>query len=164
MIDYNKLIVIGGYNSDQEFLSCVEIFDFDEKRWKLLNNIRYERNQCGIYHDNNNGKLYIGGGRADLFRIRKEIECLDLETNKWFHDIPNTNYYHNIYPQIWKDELDQNILCIASIHENCMEYIDLRIHNKSWNVLYSNNDKIEKSLSDKFGINDTFSEYCKLCI
>ena len=169
MIDYNKCIVIGGYNVDHQFLGCVEMFDFDTKQWKLLNNISYERNQCGIYHDKfNQNKLFIGGGRCDLFGIRKEIEWLDLHSNRWLHDIPNTNNTHNAYPQIWKDELNPNILCIASIYPNCcMEYIDLRVHNKSWNVLYgNNNDKIDMSLADKFGISRDidFNEHCKLCI
>eukprot|EP01084_Bolivina_argentea_P047217 86998_1 len=164
MISYDKLIVIGGYNGHNHFLGCVECFDFNNKKWKLLNNIKYERNQCGIYYDNNINKLYIGGGKADLFVIRKEIEYLDLSTNKWLHDIPNTNLDHNTYPQIWKDEHNKNILCIASVYNNCLEYIDLRLYNKAWNILYSNKHSI--SLSNKFGIhnNINFSEYCKLCI
>merc|ERR1712154_241648 len=52
---------------------------------------------------------------------------------KSYSKYPDTKYKYKYYPLIWKDE-GANILNIASIKNKYIEFIDLRVRNKTWNI------------------------------
>ena len=103
----------------------------------------------GIYFDKiySNNRVYVGGG-DELGRPRKSgskiIDCYDIEKNKWFSPLPETNIGHGNATILWMDNGYQ--LNIASTFANCIETIDLRERNK-WNVIVDDN-----SFNDLFGI------------
>eukprot|EP01084_Bolivina_argentea_P296256 510205_1 len=127
-----KYFIVGGFgqifntNDDYtHFMDSVEMYECKTNKWISLNNVKYKRCQHGIYMDEINNIIYLGGGNNE-YDVRV-TEYFDIVKNKWYEILPKTESHNK--PIIWKNE---NLLYIASAHSN-IQYIDLRMNNKKWN-------------------------------
>ena len=106
-------------------------------RLKDVNTPRYG---AGIFYDCHRNRIYLGGGCQFSLALRS-IECYDLHKNsKWNQSLAYTNMKHDYYPIIWND-LNRNLLYIASVCSNSIESIDIRTNSKQWNVVYGPKEK-----------------------
>ena len=136
MIDKaRKLIVVGGETAAEHADmggDVVNIFDIDEEKCiPDIKNRKCDAIDSGIYYDDINELIYVGGGfQSILGNVSKMVECYDIEKNVW-NELVKTNKGHDMNPLIWIE--DNNLLFIASISANYVESIDLR-ENKKWIV------------------------------
>lgn len=147
--DNDKLMVCGGINfSSSKTLQAVEIYDFDSKKWNHGKSMNYQRWHSGIYYDDIDNIVYIGGGR----KSKQKVEYYNITKNKWYN-IFDTNLEHKISPIFWKDKFNDNLLYIASSisNGNGIEYIDLRSNN-GWKCIYEPNCHKKESLQTAFDI------------
>eukprot|EP00484_Ammonia_sp_Unknown_P000930 CAMPEP_0197021730 /NCGR_PEP_ID=MMETSP1384-20130603/2674_1 /TAXON_ID=29189 /ORGANISM="Ammonia sp." /LENGTH=832 /DNA_ID=CAMNT_0042449633 /DNA_START=85 /DNA_END=2583 /DNA_ORIENTATION=+ len=128
----SKLLAIGGKGP----LNTVEMFDFNESKWTMLGNINHARYNAGIFHDKHfSNRVYLGGGQDAL----NKVEVYDMHKDEWYADLPDTKRHHGSRPVLWIGD-NGNLLYIASVYSDSMEYIDLRISNqKYWNLVYGSN-------------------------
>ncbi len=136
----NKRLIIAGstYSAD------VDIFDIDGNKWSSGKPRKYETMVSGIYYDEPNDVIYVGGGYDESEGdVVKYTECYDLQKDIW-SQLPNTNKGHDMYPLIWLE--DNNLLHIMSISSNCIECIDLR-EGKGWSI---KNDNVSDMFNTKF--------------
>ena len=140
-----NLFVIGGYSVNCDPLRYTQSFNFDKKEWINLQYIPWPhaRACAGICNDNDN-KIYIGGGHTDYDIY--SVPYYDINKNKWFCDIPNTNILHEDYPSMWIEN-GGDLLYIASITGNGIEYIDLRDNSRKWIIMYRKLDCVYQSLT-----------------
>ena len=149
MINDEKLFVAAGDNNSNVSMdaidSKVEICNLENGEWSQLADCRIKRSIAGIFYDSIQDTVYLGGGNGNLYY--SSVECYDINKNVWSL-LPNCNLKHEWSPAIWKDG---NILYIASIEANGMEYIDLRESNATWTVKYGSNEpKFETAFNAKF--------------
>ena len=163
-LDEKLLYIIGGYHNngtDDGYTQRANLYDISCGEWKKMEDLKHERYAAGIYYDD--GTIYIGGGMVPYMDKSSDfdsIEYYDLHKNKWYRDIPNTSLKHEDYPLIWKDGINNNVLCIASMAANGLECIDLRMKNKRWNFICE--PMITQSLCDIFECDDKSSDYSPL--
>ena len=170
MIGVDKLMVIGGrakdnsnenfipwrynnwwyrnrnnYNHNQAHMKSVEMLDLrdDEKsKWETLSELNTGRYNAGICYESIGNSLYMAGGDG---AASQRIEKYDFEKNKWLH-MGKTMYGYYVKPMVWIDDMDPNILNIASARlDYHMERIDLRMeinHSDSKRQRYDTVDKI----------------------
>ena len=128
IINDNQLFVAAGYNNNsfdaRHLCSKVEICNLENGEWSQLTDCRIKRCIAGIFYDSVEDSVYLGGGDCS------SVECYDMNKNIWT-SLPDCNFEHKWSPVLWKDD---NILYIASIDANRMEFIDLRESNASWTV------------------------------
>ena len=128
-----KLINIGGDDTSYGWSTDSQrahLLNIETKQWGKLKNMKFRRCRCGIYYDDNsaNKMLYVVGGDYSS----NTSEYYDFIKNEWYK-LPNTNCKHLNYPIIWKDDI--NLLYVASVSSNGLEYIDTRTNDK-WKCLY----------------------------
>ena len=116
--------------------------------------MNYARYSCGIVYDKLLNLVYVGGGH----NAENKVEYYDINKNKWIN-IPNTEMSHSSRPVLWTDN---KLLYIASIYSDSMEYIDLRINNKGWNVIYGQN--YNTLWHNVFGTRFARNKNCRLCL
>ena len=141
-----KLFVVGGYDSNNhnrmrgsfEIINFVTTDSIDHE-YSHCHNINVPRAEAGICYDKHSENIYIGGGTNPYYGdfeywrdAECSMECYNLTKMKSYSKYPDTKYKHKCYPLLWKDEA-ANILNIASIKNEYIEWIDLRLHNKTWN-------------------------------
>ena len=95
-----------------------------------------EQRMHGVLYDKLSGKIFNGGGHSASYdNVSHEIGYLDLEKLKWFSDLSASLIKNNHYPILWKDG---NLLYIASVKSEGIEWIDLRENiineSKAWNM------------------------------
>merc|ERR1712154_475374 len=88
----------------------------------------------------------IGGEDGYGFELNK-VECYNIEKNIW-QWLPSTNKKHGNFPVVWQ-EIGQHLLCVGSLTANAIECIDLRQHDKKWNV-------VGLKGKDKWNVTDSF--------
>ena len=101
--------------------------------------MNYCKSQCGAFYDGVNNKIYVGGGNGftgtDVtMSASQRREYYDMVKNKWYI-LKNTKYKHENYPSVWIDDDNLNVLCIASISADCIEYLDLRMDGKDGKII-----------------------------
>ena len=130
MINDEKLFVAAGFGSAGGVKrdTKIEMCDVETGEWTQLTDCKLEKSGAGIFYDSIQDTVYLGGSNYT------SVECYDLNKNKWSL-LPECNLVHTCNPAIWKDD---NVLYIASIAANGMEFIDLRESNASWTVKYGN--------------------------
>ena len=137
----NKLLIIGGSNSlsgnyTTQSNSCelypITGFKYDEDYGQhiTLSPTLTDHVYGGIckglsYNDSN---LCIG---SNYF-----VELYDGNKDYWQFVGKETNFNH-VYSSIWCNQYDKNILFISSPN-NTMEWIDVRMQNKKWNIYNQN--------------------------
>ena len=96
------------------------------------------RHNNGILYDGMDKRVYIGGGHAIGCTTQEiaahSVVCMDLVKMKWFDAeryIPKTLLNHDHYPILWKDG---DLLYIASVKGEGIEWIDMRDDNRKWNM------------------------------
>eukprot|EP01084_Bolivina_argentea_P151824 264958_1 len=136
--DELKLFVIGGM--DIHVLSSqksVSMFDFENNNWRILANMNYCKAQSGAFYDSIGKRIYSGGGYGStgptIVSAVNRMEFYDINKNRWYK-LCDTVYTHAYNPLLWMD--NDNILYIASIGTDFVEFIDLRMNMKmcKWNT------------------------------
>ena len=150
MINDEKLFVAAGDNNanvDKAAIdSKIEICDLSTDEWSQLADCTIKRCIAGIFYDSMQDAVYLGGGDGNN---ESSVECYDINKNVWSL-LPNCHFKHEWNPAIWKDD---NILYIASVEANGMEFIDLREHNTSWTVKYNEKaNKLETVFNTKYDL------------
>ena len=98
----------------------------------------------GIYVDDiMNDKVYIGGG----MNFPESFEYFNIKKNQWI-SLTNMNKRHKIWPLIWNDDDNPNIINIASVYQ-CKIFERIDIRENKWNEYKLNS----KSFDDLFGAN-----------
>ena len=154
--DESKLFVIGGAdNTIFTYQKWFTMLDFEEsnKKWRSLKDMNYCKYQCGSFYDGVNNKIYVGGGNGYtgtdyINSASQRREYYDMVKNEWY-TLKNTKYKHERYPSVWIDDGDRNVLCIASISADCIEYLDLRMGDREGMIIkgeISENMKLVKGL------------------
>eukprot|EP01084_Bolivina_argentea_P116880 207608_1 len=118
-----KLIVLGGWRSSIECDTTMEIYDFEKKEWSLGADLKINREASGLYYDQMNQLVYVGGGKK---KASHSVECYDIYKNKWW-SLPDTLNRYCDYPLLWRKH---NLLYIAAnrgMEYDYREYIDLRV-------------------------------------
>ena len=137
-VNDDKLFVAAGDNSptvnDEDMDSKIEMCDLKTQKWIQLADCTIKRSIAGIFYDSIQQTVYLGGGNNKS----RTIECYDMNKNKW-RLLPECNLKHRWNPAIWKDDM-KDLLCIASIEANAMEYIDLRENYATWTVKYGQSE------------------------
>jgi len=131
-----KLFVCGG-----DLNGSVEVYNFADNKWIDVANTNVSRECAGIYYDEMDNLIYLGGGHG----AQRKVECYDLLQNEW-SIFPNTKCKHDFYPSLFKSSCHYDILYIVSPKSNLCEYIDKREGkwtNAKWNILY------DRELHDK---------------
>ena len=132
MIDDNKLIVIGGYHKNNALryqgINTVEMFDFNDNKWKYVKSLKKPIYQSGCCYDKNSEQIYVGGGNCDSSGI-----CyFNMNKNKWVYDLGETVFHHKNYPLIWIQDINYLYLSSCIGCKVRTELIDLRASNKGW--------------------------------
>ena len=141
MTKNKRLVIVSGK------IKNVDIFNIDNNEWNKCKEKVYGADVSGIYYDDMNDNIYVGGG-YDVGRhtALKIMEYYNLEKNIWTA-LPDTNKMHDMYPLIWLEDYN-NLLHIMSISSNCIEFIDLRGgENKKWMI---KNDNVSKLFNTTF--------------
>eukprot|EP01084_Bolivina_argentea_P020982 38978_1 len=89
-----QLFVAGGWNMRD--LSCVEMYNFENRKWNQLASLNIKRNSAGIceWKQKNNNMIIIGGWNK---KTTNSVEEYDAHKNQWYV-LANTNYSHKYYP------------------------------------------------------------------
>ena len=90
----------------------VDILDLERNEWTKAARRNKSAQDCGVYYDESNAAIYVGGGYTNM--ASRIVECYDMNKDKW-EQLPDTNYGHDMNPLIWIE--DNNLLHIASIGE-----------------------------------------------
>ena len=87
----SKIIVVGGYHSEQKFLKSCVVFDLSTKEWSEYPPMKTARMGCAaVYLEQHNAVVVVGGfqrGRKYL----NTVEYLDLSTQRW-HRLPSMQH------------------------------------------------------------------------
>ncbi len=143
MITDDKFAVIGGRTGTAR--KSAEIYNIEMNACSTLKCINTARYGAGVYFDECCNRIYLGGG-CQFGMALNSIEYYDVcKSIKWDMSLPKTNMGHDYYPIIWSD-LNNSLLYIASVYSNGMESIDIRVHNKSWSIVYGKNEKLLEQL------------------
>ena len=130
MIRNKRLFIIPGDDTKPKQMG---IYDFNYNTWIKGQNRIYGSQFCGIYYNEIDDIVYVGGGyqdEQDIERALPYMEYYDLEQDIWAK-LPDANKEHDMYPLIWMQ--DNQLLHMMSISSNCIEFIDLREGNR-WEV------------------------------
>ena len=92
---HNLIMVVGGYDTDHNCLSTVEVFDTKTKQFSLIMPMKLPRSSfaatiCGNI-------LYCFGGRNSRGEALSSVEYYDIERNEWKmqEGMPDGRYYLN---------------------------------------------------------------------
>ena len=145
IMNEKQLFVATGYgthNFDSWNKSTkIEMYSLENEEWSQLKDCKIKRAGSGIFYDTMQETVYLGGGDAFYDNF---VEYYNIHKNKWSL-LDKCKLKHSWNPVIWKDD-DQNILYIASIASNGMEFIDLRESNAMWTIKYGPCKSTEKRL------------------
>ena len=99
---------------------AVNIFEVDNDKWISAQSRLHASGYCGIYYNEPNDVIYVGGGFGFSNQIAcNKMEYYSLEKDVW-NALPDTNKGHDMYPLIWLED-NNNLLYIMSISSNCIE-------------------------------------------
>ena len=127
MITSGGQFTYGGSSDDYRMM----VYNFAIDDWTIVNAdcTEYKPWRCykpGVCWSHSRDTMYsITRGNAGFYNMVK---------NKWYKFV-KTNLYHEDGPLLWFDEMNDNVLNIASTLRDGMEYIDLRMDCK-WTVKY----------------------------
>ena len=104
-----------------------------------------------IWYDNMKQQVFIGGGYIKS-SDPKIVQMYDLNKTAW-HQLPDTWMKSSDGAIIWIDKFNNNLLFIASIYNDSLEYIDLR--DNKWNLVRCRGSH-DAAFSDMFGLSQSF--------
>eukprot|EP01084_Bolivina_argentea_P291592 501150_1 len=146
MVDNStKMIVTSGYGQhtyDQSVeLLCLDAYGSNKN--VLLKDSNIPREDGGIFYDELNELVYVGGGYHHTKKAHISVEWYNFDKNVW-NLLPDTSLEHDMNPMIWIE--DNNLLHIMSVKSNGVEWVDLR-EGKEWNVKV---EDLKKLFNTKF--------------
>ena len=116
MIEENGIIIIGGDNGCTD----VEFVNLSTEQSQIMSPNYFARAKSGIFYDEHESRVYVADGHQTNNqrygydkRIWKNVDELDVNTNKCLFNIPQLTYDHDHYPQIWKDINSNNVLYVS---------------------------------------------------
>eukprot|EP01084_Bolivina_argentea_P023191 43223_1 len=147
----DKILKIGG-KVDGKVVKLYDIMNgFNNKTLKGLSINRYDFGCC---YDQWKHNAYIAGGvigdlLTDEINVTHLCQYYDFHKNQWY-DLPYTRMQHYKPVNMWTDYYQNNLLYIASMSKYAqgIEYIDLRMKNRTWKVTHFEGSK--HSLSSLF--------------
>lgn len=153
MDESDKLFICGGKEGSTN-MNTILVYDLNDNKHETTYNFSIGRRAHGIYLDEWNDRIFIGGG-IDNTDYGQTFEYFDIIKNKCMN-IVDTNNAHKIHPCVWME--NNCLLYIMSVcntgsraSSNSCEMIDLRIGDK-WKVLVEDN-----VLKQVFGIEEKIS-------
>ena len=143
-----KLVRVGGFQEkpEKEYKLDIEMYDFGAQKWTFAaQSERLRGAGVGVCYCDIRDTVYVipGSWSSEI------TEFYDIHKNKFYNFVP-TNHNHSWRGDVtlWKDEMNDNLLYVASHWKGCMEFIDIRCDWK-WTTLYQRG-KGTQSLRDVF--------------
>ena len=140
MLENNKFMVISGISGTYGYgayhsQNSVEIYDLNLKHSKLTSGLNRARFCAGVCYDDNKKRVYLGGGVCGYNgNDNHYVESYDTEKDKWYASIPKTLKPHKTFPIVWTQN-DGDLLFIASLDSEVVEFLDLRVYGRGWNIM-----------------------------
>ena len=162
--EQTRLGVAAAFMTDDKLICCgnskyVDIFDFSTKTFTKLKNMNTERRNSGINVDvSNNQRIYVGGGSG---YADNKCEYYNIIKNEWI-SLPDTNSKYPIWPIIWNDNYNSNIINISAVY-NCKVIEQIDIRENKWNVFLTNIDG-NSSFDKLFGTEKTTAHHARLLL
>lgn len=84
----NKVLVVGGYHSEEKFLKSCAVLDLTTKAWSDYPPMKTARMGCAAVHLEQHNAVVVVGGFQRGRKYLNTVEYLDLSTQRWHRIAP----------------------------------------------------------------------------